>query len=152
LQEVLAREEVDPLGTGSDGRREVEMESDRKLALAKGDKTFIGKPCRKDPEGHGDERYVSSGSCVVCSAERVYAGRANKPKKAMMGEAEVQALLLRGGPNSREQAEAAGLGWYNDPKGLEGSCHAIIGLNGTCPLCGTVQVKEELDLAAKLLS
>lgn len=123
------------------------VETSRKEALAKGEKTYIGKVCSKD-EDHGDERYSSSGSCVACTSERVIAARKDKPKKAVMSEGEVQALLLRGGPNSRDMAEMAGLGWFNGAGGC--AMHGIVGVNGHCPLCGVItpgpDVKPELDL------
>lgn len=139
------------------------MEDNRKKAIADGLKTYVGRVCSSNEE-HGDERYASNGGCVVCAAERVAVSRAAKPKKALMNETEVQALLLRGGPNTREVAEAAGLKWYNHPEGFKtewtppgiGVCHAIIGLDGFCPLCGKptpepVDVKETVDLDASRL-
>lgn len=128
------------------------METDRKTALAKGDRTFIGKVCTKDPE-HGDERYASSGSCVACASERVYASRGKKRKT--MGEMEVQALLLRGGPNSREMAEAAGLDWYKGDIGCPNG-HYIVRLDGrTCAQSPCDWAKPDVDdnkLVVDLLS
>lgn len=134
------------------------MEASRQAAIFKGETVYNGKVCAKDEE-HGDERYTSNGGCVACAAERSAKQAKEKPKakKAIMSEPEVHALLLRGGPDTKAMAQAAGLKWYNHPQGLRGACHAIVGIDGFCPLCGQetpepVDVKEELDLAAQLLS
>lgn len=108
------------------------MQDQRLAAKERGDVTFAGSDCKWN---HGGERYVSSGACVQCVKDRSTEGRESK-KKQTMSEHEVQALLLRGGPNSREMAEVAGLNWYNHPRDFRGACHAIIGLDGMCPLCG----------------
>lgn len=110
---------------------------------------YTGKPCGR---GHMSERFTANGVCIQCSEENNAKREGSKPKKGMMTDMEVQALLLRGGPMSRAQAEAAGLKWYNHPLDFRGACHGIIGLNGLCPLCGgetpepvTIS-KEVLDL------
>lgn len=38
--------------------------NDRKIAVAKGGKTYQGKPCRHK---HSGERWTSTGACVTCS-------------------------------------------------------------------------------------
>ena len=115
------------------------MEKQRSAAKAAGLTTYEGAPCRWD---HGGERYVSSGACVQCVKDTSTNGRQAKRKKTM-SEASIGALLKRGGPDTREMAEAAGLPWYNHPRGFSGGCHGIIGLDGYCTLCGG-ETPEEL--------
>ena len=117
------------------------MANERAKAKEQGHTTFEGASCRWD---HGGERYVANGACVQCVKDASTNGREAKRKKTM-SEPAITALLKRGGPDTREVAEAAGLPWYNHPRGFTGGCHGIIGLDGYCPLCGN-ETSEELTV------
>lgn len=47
------------------------MNKPRRPTLSKAERFYVGSPCSRDPDNHGDLRYRRNGNCVMCCKQAV---------------------------------------------------------------------------------